>query len=274
MDVVGDAISRLQGTIRVNSETGVGTTFSIELPTTLGVTRAMLVETQGRTFAIPMQSIQKIGRLKADLVSDSKGYQITPHEDRNIRVFDLGTHLQLRKINLKTQRIVVPMLILGRPHEEVAVTVDSILSCQDIVVKSLGEHLRNVPGVNGATVGGDGVVIPILDSSTLIRTDSVLPSAISRRSEYSYPIVRKDLAMVIDDSISVRRVTENTLQFAGWNTVSAKDGVDALEQLAQLDTPPDVFLCDMEMPRMDGLELIRQIREQRRVRADPDHYGD
>ena len=75
--------------------------------------------------------------------------------------------------------------------------------------------------------------------------------------------------MVVDDSISVRRVTENTLQFAGWNTISAKDGIDALEKLAELDSPPDVFLCDMEVPRMDGLELIRQIREQTEFELTP-----
>jgi chemosensory pili system protein ChpA (sensor histidine kinase/response regulator) len=85
----------------------------------------------------------------------------------------------------------------------------------------------------------------------------------------SSPIVRRNFAMVIDDSLSVRRVTENLLANAGWDVVIAKDGVDALEKLAGLDTPPDAFLCDMEMPRMDGLELIRQIREQKEFELTP-----
>ena len=131
------------------------------------------------------------------------------------------------------------------------------------MIKTLGDHLKKVPGLIGATLSGDGTVIPILDPADLIgQYASVLSPPMIQQDHHSPVISRKDLAMVIDDSISVRRVTTSLLHSAGWDVVTAKDGVDALAKLAELESLPDVFLCDMEMPRMDGIQLIKQIRKQ------------
>jgi chemosensory pili system protein ChpA (sensor histidine kinase/response regulator) len=165
--------------------------------------------------------------------------------------------------------IASPMLLLSNGDEEVAVIVDSIVGSQDIVVKSLGNHLQKIPGIVGATIGGDGCVIPILDTADLINQDSTNVLDFAEYQTSSSSSQRPTMAMVIDDSISVRRVTENLLSSAGWEVVTAKDGVDALEKLVELDSAPDVFLCDMEMPRMDGLELVRQLREQQEFELTP-----
>jgi chemosensory pili system protein ChpA (sensor histidine kinase/response regulator) len=153
-------------------------------------------------------------------------------------------------------------LLINSGVEEVALTVDAIIGSQDIVVKTLGDHLQKVRGIIGATINGDGSVVPILEMSELAaRTQAEFLTRFESNHQRPTEIHRK-LAMVVDDSISVRRVTENLLTSAGWDVVTAIDGVDALEKLADLETAPDVFLSDMEMPRMDGLELVRQIREQ------------
>ena len=267
MDVVRDAVQRLKGAIHVDSEPGVGSTFTIHLPTSLAVARALLVESSGHHFAIPMQSVQQIVKLDPNQVTQFEDQPLLALADRTLALKDLAGHLQMRG-EKETFDSPKPMLIIRTGDDEVAITVDSVNGGQDIVVKTLGEHLRNVPGYIGATVSGDGTVIPILDpadicgqKATLVDYDMGLSEAVVNPS--------RPTAMVIDDSLSVRRVTTNLLRSHGWDVIDAKDGVDALEKLAATDTPPDVFLCDMEMPRMDGLELVSRVREQREFEHTP-----
>ena len=261
---------RLQGTISVDSQPGIGTTFTIQLPTTVGVTRAILVGCRGENFAIPMQSIQKICRFDPASVTCQNDQCWVPFDDRQIRVLDLARHLRLETGNGPLTQTAAPLLLLSNGNEEIAVVVDQIIGSQDIVVKSLGNHLQNIPGIVGATVGGDGCVIPILDSAELIDPNSTNVIMFAEQQTAESPgETRRTLAMVIDDSISVRRVTESLLNTAGWDVVTAKDGVDALEKLVDLDHAPEIFLCDMEMPRMDGLELVRQLREQQEFELTP-----
>ncbi len=262
MDVVRDAVQRLKGTISVDSVQGEGSTFTIHLPTSLAVSRALLIESCGNTFAIPMQAVQKILRLDPKTVSFVGEQPIVNLGDRTQTIADMGIHQNLRANSESFFEEARPMLLIREGDDEIAITVDEVFGGQDIVVKTLGDHLVNVPGLIGATVAGDGTVIPILDPAELVGQKKT--QAASRTFSESVERVsadRRKTAMVIDDSISVRRVTTNLLRSAGWDVIVAKDGVDALEQLTAADTPPEVFLCDMEMPRMDGIELIGQIRK-------------
>lgn len=262
MDVVSDAIRRLKGTIGVESQPGIGTTFIIRLPTNLGVMRAVFVESGGSTFAIPMQTIRQIQLLDPLTVTKSESACFTKVDHRKLRLLDLGSQLgRDSKIEGRFDQR-VPLLLVDNGIEEIAMTVDAVFGSQDIVVKTLGDHLKQIPGVIGAMINGDGSVVPILDMAELAgnhRTEFLLKF---NRNKNVVRTSHRKLAMVIDDSISVRRVTENLLTSVGWEVVTAHDGVDALEKLAELENAPDVFLSDLEMPRMDGLELIRQIREQ------------
>ncbi len=264
MDVVRDAVQRLKGTIRVDSEPGLGTTFTIQLPTTVGVARALLVESHGQTFAIPMQSVKQIERLERKSIYYDGDKPMLGLSGRTMPIKDLSAHLQLATSeDACSFEHAKPMLIVCVGDDEAAITIDTIKGCREIVIKTLGDHLKKVPGLIGATLSGDGTVIPILDPADLIgQYASVLSPPMIQQDHHSPVISRKDLAMVIDDSISVRRVTTSLLHSAGWDVVTAKDGVDALAKLAELESLPDVFLCDMEMPRMDGIQLIKQIRKQ------------
>ena len=261
MDVVRDAVQRLKGTISVDSVQGQGSTFTIHLPTSLAVSRALLIESCGNTYAIPMQAVQKILRLDPKAVSYVGDQPIVNLGDHTQKISDMGIHQQIRSDDKDIFKVTRPMLLIREGDDEIAITVDEVFGGQDIVVKTLGDHLVNVPGLIGATVSGDGTVIPILDPAELVGQKKTQASSRSFSENVERAVVdRRKTAMVIDDSISVRRVTTNLLRSAGWDVIVAKDGVDALEQLAAADTPPEVFLCDMEMPRMDGIELVGRLR--------------
>jgi chemosensory pili system protein ChpA (sensor histidine kinase/response regulator) len=270
LDVVADAIGRLNGSIRVDSEPGKGTTFAIQIPTKLGVSRAVTVESGGRSFALPLQSIRQIVRLDKSRATMSDDTPTVSFGSQSARLVDLASHLNLvPEQTVPAFKDGSPMIVLGDGDETVALTVDKILGSRDIVVKSLGNHLKKVRWFAGATIDGNGIVVPVLDTAELILNRSTDLLSVSGSREASTPVIRRELAMVVDDSISVRRINESLLRSVGWDVVTANDGVDALEKLAQLDKAPDIFLCDMEMPRMDGLELIRQIREQEEFESTP-----
>ena len=262
MDVVREAVNRLKGTISVESENGQGSTFTIHLPTTLAVTRALLVDSHGHQFAIPMQAIQQITRVEPTDVSHVGDQAIVRTGGETLQLRHLSAHMGMVNADRSHFEQTRPMLIIRAGDDVSALTVDTIEGGQDVVVKTLGDHLRSVPGYIGATVSGDGTVIPILDPADLCGQETASAVSSSFQRIESLAASRRKLAMVIDDSLSVRRVTTNLLRLRGWDVLDAKDGVDALEILANAETPPDVFLCDMEMPRMDGLEFVRRIRTQ------------
>ena len=137
--------------------------------------------------------------------------------------------------------------------------VDRILFGRDVVVKTLGAHLQRVRGFIGATLLGDGAVVPILDPADFFQQEqSVAAPSVPARERARAGVT----VMVVDDSVSVRRVVSNLIKSAGWTAIPAKDGVDALEQLRAASVPPDVILLDIEMPRMDGYELLSALRDQ------------
>ncbi len=270
MDVVADAIRRLKGSIRVESESGKGTTFTIQIPTTLGVSRAVILESGGRKFALPLQSICQVLRYEGSDLTRYEENSTVFVGSQSARLVDLAAHLNLvpEKKSLPGKSV-RPMILLGEGDELVALVVDKILGTRDIVIKPLGEHLKKVRFFIGATIDGNGLVVPVLDPADLVSNNATDMLSRSESQDFSSPVIRRNLAMIVDDSISVRRVSESLLKSAGWDAITANDGVDALEKLALLDRTPDIFLCDMEMPRMDGLELIRQIREQNEFELTP-----
>ena len=167
----------------------------------------------------------------------------------------------------------LPVVILGSGKSKVGFQIDSILGARDIVVKTLGTHLVRVKGLLGATLLGDGTVVPILDPIMLVgeKEEHVPPCRICVPP--ALPSVRRQnrplTVFVADDSVSVRRVTTNLIKSVGWIPIDAKDGRDALEVLHGLTGPPDVFLLDIEMPRMDGYELLGFLRSQEAYRNTP-----
>ncbi|MFT5322650.1 MAG: chemosensory pili system protein ChpA (sensor histidine kinase/response regulator) [Planctomycetaceae bacterium] len=270
MDIVRDKVNSLKGTVSVASEASKGTTFTIRLPMTLAVTRALLISDRQETFAIPMQAVQQILRLEKDQVDQLGTEPVIRVSGRTYPLVNLSDKLSLQGPPDES-RSTIPVLIVSSGDQQIALAVEKILSGRDIVVKTLGNHLRQVDGLIGATLTGEGTVVPILDVAWMVGSDS--NDRMTSRPTTAAPKKKRkndtNTVMIVDDSVSVRRVMSNLIRSAGWSLIEAKDGVDALEVLQSSARKPDLFLLDIEMPRMDGYELLSSLRSHDAYRNIP-----
>jgi len=275
MDVVRDKVQKLKGTIEISSKPGHETCFTIRLPMTMAITRALLISVNQRTFALPIQVVQQILRIEKKELNQLDEDSVIRIKDKVYPVIRLSDRLNLRQ-RADLADNMVPTLLVSAGGRTAAIVVDRIIASQDIVVKTLGNHLQYLPGLIGATLMGDGTVIPILDAVDLVgvRTGRIhavptsAPVAVEEPIE-SNPVDRAIKVMIVDDSVSVRRVMSNLVKNAGMIPIVAKDGVDALGMLQTEEQIPDIFLLDIEMPRMDGFELLATLRGQQQYHATP-----
>ena len=273
MEIVREKIRQLKGTISIASTVGEGTVFTIRLPMTQAITRALLVRVEKQTFAVPMQAVVQILRVNPEAVERIGGEPVIQVAGETHPLQRMANRLGIPSASdwgaMELQPM-LPVVILGSGSSKVGFQIDGIQGARDIVVKTLGTHLGSVRGLLGATLLGDGTVVPILDPVVLVgdrqedapAVRSVRPSS---RGSQDRPLT----VLVADDSVSVRRVMTNLIKSVGWTPVDAKDGRDALEVLHGLLVPPDVFLLDIEMPRMDGYELLSFLRSQDAYRHTP-----
>ncbi len=260
MDVVKSVVHQLKGTISVESRPAEGTTFTIRLPMTLAITKALLVSSCHETYAIPLPEVLQIVRVERSQLERVGQSPVIRMGGQVYPLIQLGEALHLPAPADETAAS-VPVLFVATESQTVALAVDRIIAAREIVVKTLGTHLRKVHGVIGATLMGDGSVLPILNCNELIAQPAVRREVVvetTRTESAAGPIS----VLVVDDSVSVRRVTQKLLQQAGIETILARDGVDALETLQRLPQAPDLVLLDVEMPRMDGYELLSTLRSQ------------
>jgi chemosensory pili system protein ChpA (sensor histidine kinase/response regulator) len=266
LDIVLAKVQKLKGTIAVESIPGDGTTFSIRLPLTLAVTRALLLQSHSQTFAMPLGAVEQIIRLDEE-PENIGGKPVLRFDGKLYPLIHLGTALQLPvTTDEATKR--PPVLLLNTGENRVGVVVDKVLGGREIVVKNLGNHIRTVRGVSGATLMGDGSVVLILNPADLIttKTKNLSTSAPKRVATVAKASLR---VMIVDDSPSVRRVVSSLIKKTGWTEISAKDGLDAIEILQRSTVLPDLILSDVEMPRMDGYELLSTLKNQASYRAIP-----
>jgi chemosensory pili system protein ChpA (sensor histidine kinase/response regulator) len=276
MDIVREKLRQLKGTISIASTVGEGTVFTIRLPMTQAITRALLVRVEKQIFAVPMQSVVQILRVNPNAVDKIGGEPVIQVAGETHPLHRMANRLGIPSATgwgTAELTIMLPVVILGSGKSRVGFQIDGILGARDIVVKTLGTHLGNVKGLLGATLLGDGTVVPILDPTTLVgdkeEQSAVAMSARASRTGNRPHQDRPLTVLVADDSVSVRRVMTNLIKSVGWTPVDAKDGRDALEVLHGLLVPPDAFLLDIEMPRMDGYELLSFLRSQDEYRHTP-----
>jgi chemosensory pili system protein ChpA (sensor histidine kinase/response regulator) len=261
LDIVKAQVHQLKGSLTVTSEAGRGAVFTVRLPLTLAITRALLVKAHQETFAIPLDGIRQILRLEKGQLESIGREPVVRIDGRVYPVVFLGKLLNLRHAADDAVKR-WPVIILDVGARQVALVVDHLLGGREIVIKNLGSHLRYVKGVAGATLMGDGSVVLILNPPDLI-SEGVQPRPQSRPMPAPSFGERDALTvLVVDDSPSIRRVVSTTIKKAGWRPVAAKDGLEALEILHQSASLPDLLLLDVEMPRMDGYELLSTLKAQ------------
>ncbi len=275
MDVLNDAIKTLRGALLIETEQGKGTNFVIRLPFSLVVTQALVVKVDQNMYAIPLLSIESVARLDE---SDLRAYLAGQNVELNqgpyrYPLHNLGVLFGVNTIKPYTDSgdKRPPVILFRNAETSAALQVDAVLGNQEIIIKPLGPQLQSLTGISGATVLGDGRVILVLELATLVRN---IASNEQRQAEaQALDSARRELhsghieAMVIDDSITMRKVTSRLLERHGMSVTVAKDG---LEAVAKLDEHlPDLVILDIEMPRMDGFELAAHIRNQAHLRHIP-----
>ena len=268
LDVVTSEVKRLSGTVALTSKQGQGTEFLIRLPLTLAIIDAVLVNVGKVIHAIPTASIEAVTRVGRDALEKYyKGTsQVFEHLGEDYRVMHLGKLLDPAVNPELGEQRWQPLLLVRTADQRLALAVDSLGGTQRILVKALGPQLSAVPWLNGGTILPDGRVAMIIDLLALARSPAVHAYR-AALAQVAAAERHRACVMVVDDSLTVRRVTERLLRRQNMDVLTAKDGVEALTMLE--DRVPDLMLLDIEMPRMDGYELTRHIRRSPRLQTIP-----
>ena len=302
LDVVRDSVSRLRGSLEVESTPGQGTAFTMKFPTSLAIQSTMMIRVGEHQFAVPTVMVESIGRLDNFKQSTFAGKPaIIVQND----LYPLNFLSQLLGLPVSEPDEKAPVLLVHSDRHRVGLVVDEIKGKMDVVMKNLGPHLRQVQGIAGGTVMGNGRVVLVLELSELLASrphtlsgspgTGTMPELRQGSTQMSIPDARTNVELspgrpsstspaipavktaakqptgkhilVVDDSPSVRRVVGNMLKQHGWEVQVARDGVEALEMISN-ETPAGVLL-DIEMPRMDGYELMATVRAQEQYRTLP-----
>ncbi len=259
LDIVKSSVNRMKGTISIETEPGRGTAFTVRLPMTLAIMRVLLVKAHGETLAIPLGVVTQILRVEPHQIERIGQEMVVRVDGGVIPALRLGDALHLPKAADPGVRR-LPVLIVSLGERQLALIVERLLEAREVVVKTMGTLLRRVDGVMGATLMGDGSVVLIVNPSDLAPSGpeetgapggGLAGRAASRNLE----------VLIVDDSVSVRRVLTNLVRSKGWSALTARDGVEALDLLDRAPRTPDVVLLDIEMPRMDGYEFLAALRK-------------
>jgi len=267
MDVVATEIKRLGGALHMETKAGEGSVFTIRLPFTLAISHALVVRTGEEFYALPLPTVEGVLRLsKAEVIA---------HLGRDAAMFDYGgqkyrfQHLAvfvgLEPSPLPEQDVTIPVVLVRAGEHSTGLVADELVGSREIVVKSVGPQISGIRGISGATILGDGRIVIILDIGALVRAEwrgrAQLPTVQREKED------RRTFALVVDDSITVRRVTQRLLERNGMRVLTARDGMDAVTLLQE--HVPDVILLDIEMPRMDGYEVAAHVRNDSRLKDVP-----
>ncbi len=270
MDVVRSEIRQLGGVVSVDSTKGKGSRFIMRVPLTVAVSDALIVRAADRHYVIPLVQIERVEQVNPDDLfnyyqSDSHTFRISDTDYRLRYLNEILTGSAVNDLSVAGHSTLPVIIIKNQTGQNIALQVDEIVGSRiEVVVKPLGKQLSHVSGISAATIMGDGSIMLILDLIALIRNAPI--RKVSKIDTPQVSDVRKKI-LVIDDSVTVRKVTSRFLEREGFDAMVAKDGVDALKILQEYT--PDLMLLDIEMPRMDGFEVATQVRHNDRLKDTP-----
>jgi chemosensory pili system protein ChpA (sensor histidine kinase/response regulator) len=266
MDVVATEIKKLGGSLYIESDEGKGTHFTIRLPFTLAISHALVLRVGEELFALPMPTVEGVVRVPVEevrrqLAGEAEGFD---YGGQRYRFQHLAGFVGGVPGPLPEHDSAVPVIMVRAGENSTGIVADELAGSREIVVKSVGPQISAIRGVAGATILGDGSICIILDVAALVRSDWRARAPVEPRPE---TVDRRAFALVVDDSITVRRVTQRLLERNGMRVMTAKDGLDAVGVLQE--HVPDVILLDIEMPRMDGYEVASHVRNDPRLKDIP-----
>jgi chemosensory pili system protein ChpA (sensor histidine kinase/response regulator) len=266
MDVVATEVKKLGGGLFIDTTPGKGSRFTIRLPFTLAISQALIVRVAEEAYALPLATVEGVVRLPRNIVARHLGKDAPLFEygGQKYRFQQLGTFVGLGPTRLPDADVSISVVLIRAGEHSTALVTDELVGSREIVVKSLGPQISGIRGIAGATILGDGRIVIILDMGSLVRSEW--------RARPTETVVldqrdRRTFALVVDDSITVRRVTQRLLERNGMRVLTAKDGVDAVSLLQE--NLPDIILLDIEMPRMDGYEVAAHVRNDPRLKDIP-----
>lgn len=267
LDVVRNDISSLGGRIDMASETGTGSTFNIFLPVTQSVAQVLMVRSGDDYYALPVAMIEQAQKIKRDNLVDKYADGKVVWSDADYPLHHLAKLLDHQEHQLEDTPYASVLLLRSGAHT-VALHVDEVIGNHEIVMKAIGPELSRVPGIVGATVTGDGQIVLIINPVQMANREVLSVGNVSVKNvKVAKKEAKKLRALVVDDSLTMRKVLGRLLEREGYEVQVAKDGMDAIE-LLQYSTP-DIILTDIEMPRMDGFGLARNIRDDQRTKETP-----
>ncbi len=268
LDVVRSEVAALGGRVDVSFEPAKGTTFSIHLPLMVAVMQALLVRCGGQLFALPTLMVEQVRTVGAQSLARLQELGRVDWRGRAFPLRDLRALLAMEGEARRVQRN-TPLALVRGGAQCVAVQVDEIVGHEEVVVKNIGAQVARVTGITGAAVRGSGEIVLILDPVQLAQRSAAPRPATQRAGERlsEADMLAVSTVLVVDDSATVRKITSRILARQGYKVLEARDGIEALEKLQ--GGLPAVMLLDVEMPRMDGFELLRRIRDDSRWRELP-----
>jgi two-component system sensor histidine kinase and response regulator WspE len=268
LDVVLDMMKRLRGTIRISSEAGKGTNFQLQLPLTLSVLRALLVEIAGEPYGVPLAAITRTIKLPKEKIATIEGRQHFEFEGQRV---GLVTAQQVfNKGEAPVTDLDLSVIVVGERTERYGLIVDRFLGERELVVQPLDARLGKIKDISAGALTDDGTPLLIVDIDDLVRSVQKLSAAGRltnvRNGEASGPVQRKRV-LVVDDSLTVRELQRKLLEARGYEVEVAVDGMDGWN--AARINPHDLIITDVDMPRMDGIELVSLIRKDPGLKSKP-----
>jgi len=226
------------------------------------------VRTGDEFYALPLPTVEGVLRLsKAEVLAHlGKDASAFDYGGQKYRFQHLATFVQLEASPLPEQDVTIPVVLVRAGEHSTGLVADELVGSREIVVKSVGPQISSIRGISGATILGDGRIVIILDINALVRAEwrgRQQPAQVALKDKGD----KRTFAMVVDDSITVRRVTQRLLERNGMRVLTARDGMDAVTLLQ--DNIPDIILLDIEMPRMDGYEVAAHVRNDPRLKDVP-----
>ncbi len=271
MDVVRSNIEKLNGIIEIDSEIDKGTTLKLKIPLTLAIIQSLLVSVQEEYYAIPLASVLETVRITPDEIQSVEGRSVLRLRDEVLslvhladlfdveRVFDMGEHAYV--------------VIIGIAETKIGLIVDSLVGQEEVVIKSLGEYLKGIEGIAGATIRGDGRVTLIVDVGALMDMAKSVKSSMQNLEDSMHKSEKSSPAdyniLIVDDSKTDRAIMKKALEPLGVSVTEASNGIEALNLMKDSSKSFDAALVDIEMPRMDGYTLASEIRKFNKFKMVP-----